>query len=134
VGLVGRTAAGLAGVGWLGNPRGRPAPTPLGLRPPRPAAPPPGRAIEAQDARGVARFGRRVAGPAPATIDRLAEITAPALVLVGALDGAYQRAAEVMRAKLPNARSAVIANAGHCVNIEESAAFDRAVLEFLQSR
>jgi pimeloyl-ACP methyl ester carboxylesterase len=82
----------------------------------------------------VALFGRRVAGPAPSTIDRLGEIRAPALVLVGALDGAYLRAAEVMKAKLPKARSVVIPDAGHCVNIEQSEAFDRAVLEFLRSR
>jgi pimeloyl-ACP methyl ester carboxylesterase len=53
---------------------------------------------------------------------------------VGALDGAYLRAAEVMKAKLPNARFALIEGAGHCVNIEQSEAFDRAVLEFLRSR
>ncbi len=39
-----------------------------------------------------------------------------------------------MKAKLPNARFALVPDAGHCVNIEQSAAFDRAVLEFLRSR
>ena len=55
-------------------------------------------------------------------------------MLVGALDGAYLRAAEVMKVKLPNARSVVVPDAGHCVNLEQSEAFDRAVLEFLRSR
>jgi pimeloyl-ACP methyl ester carboxylesterase len=39
-----------------------------------------------------------------------------------------------MKAKLPNARSVVIEGAGHCVNLEQSEAFDRAVLEFLRAR
>lgn len=131
---VGRIADRLEKVGFTGWASGRSAPAAIGLRPELPAAQAAGRAIEAQDARGVALFGRRVSGPAPSTIDRLAEIRAPALVLVGALDGAYQRAAEVMAAKLPNARSVVIPDAGHCVNLEQSEAFDRAVLDFLRSR
>ena len=131
---IGRIADRLERVGFAGWASGRSAPTAIGLRPELPAAQAAGRAIEAQNARGVALFGRRVAGPAPSTLERLGEIRAPALVLVGALDGAYLRAAEVMKAKLPKARPAVIPEAGHCVNIEQSEAFDRAVLEFLASR
>jgi pimeloyl-ACP methyl ester carboxylesterase len=131
---IGRIADRLERVGFEGYTSGRSAPNAIGLRPELPAAQAAGKAIEAQSARGVALFGRRVAGPAPATIDRLGEIRAPVLVIVGALDGAYQRAAEVMKAKLPNARFALIPDAGHCVNIEQSEAFDRAVLEFLRSR
>jgi pimeloyl-ACP methyl ester carboxylesterase len=131
---IGRIADRLERVGFAGWASGRSAPTAIGLRLELPAAQAAGRAIEAQSPRGVALFGRRVAGPAPSTIDRLGEIRAPALVLVGALDGAYLRAAEVMKAKLPKARSVVIPDAGHCVNIEQSEAFDRAVLEFLRSR
>ena len=131
---IGRIADRLERVGFAGWASGRSAPTAIGLRPELPEAKAAGRAIEAQDPRGVALFGRRVAGPAPSTIDRLGEIRAPELVLVGALDGAYLRAAEVLKAKLPKARSAVVPDAGHCVNLEQSEAFDRAVLEFLQSR
>jgi len=131
---IGRIADRLERVGFEGYTSGRAAPNSIGLRPDLPTAQAAGRAIEAQSARGVALFGRRVAGPAPSTLDRLGEIRTPALVLVGALDGAYLRAAEVMKAKLPNVHSAVIADAGHCVNIEQSEAFDRAVLEFLRSR
>jgi pimeloyl-ACP methyl ester carboxylesterase len=131
---VGRIADRLERVGFTGWASGRSAPAAIGLRPELPAAQAAGRAIEAQSARGVALFGRRVAGPAPATIDRLGEIRAPALVLVGALDGAYLRAAEVMKAKLPNATSVVIPDAGHCVNLEQSEAFDRAVIGFLRAR
>jgi len=131
---IGRIADRLERVGFEGYTSGRSAPSAIGLRPELPAAQAAGRAIEAQSPRGVALFGRRVAGPAPATIDRLGEIRAPALVLVGALDGAYLRAAEVMKAKLPNAQFALIPDAGHCVNIEQADAFGRAVLEFLRSR
>jgi pimeloyl-ACP methyl ester carboxylesterase len=131
---TGRIADRLERVGFTGWASGRSAPAAIGLRPELPAAQAAGRAIEAQSAKGVALFGRRVAGPAPSTLDRLGEIRVPALVLVGALDGAYLRAAEVMKAKLPNARSVVIPDAGHCVNLEQSDAFDRAVLEFLRSR
>jgi pimeloyl-ACP methyl ester carboxylesterase len=131
---IGRIADRLERVGFEGYTSGRSAPNAIGLRPELPAAQAAGRAIEAQNPRGVALFGRRVAGPAPATIERLAEIRVPALVLVGALDGAYLRAAEVMTAKLPNARFALVPEAGHCVNIEQADAFDRAVLEFLRAR
>ena len=131
---IGRIADRLERVGFEGYTAGRSAPNAIGLRPELPAAQAAGRAIEAQSARGVALFGRRVAGPAPSTIDRLGELRVPALVLVGALDGAYLRAAEVMKAKLPNVRFALIPDAGHCVNIEQSEAFDRAVLDFLGSR
>jgi pimeloyl-ACP methyl ester carboxylesterase len=129
-----RIADRLERVGFEGYTSGRSAPNAIGLRPELPAAQAAGRAIEAQSARGVALFGRRVAGPAPSTIDRLGELRVPALVLVGALDGAYLRAAEVMKAKLPSVQFALIPDAGHCVNIEQSQAFDRAVLEFLRGR
>ena len=121
-------------MGFGGWASGRSAPLAIGLRPELPAAQAAGEAIEAQDAAGVALFGRHVSGPAPSTIERLGEIQAPALVLVGALDGAYLRAAEVMKTKLPNATSVVVPEAGHCVNLEQSEAFDRAVLEFLRAR
>jgi pimeloyl-ACP methyl ester carboxylesterase len=106
----------------------------IGLKPDVPAARAAAREIEAQSPRGVATFGRRVSGPAPATLDRLAEISAPTLILVGALDTGYLRAAEVMSARIPGAKSVTIEGAGHCVNIEQTDAFNRAVLGFLAAR
>jgi pimeloyl-ACP methyl ester carboxylesterase len=106
----------------------------IGLKPELPAAKSAGREIEAQNPRGVAAFGRNVSGPAPATLDRLGEIKAPTLVLVGALDTAYLRAAEVMTARISGAKSVTIPDAGHCVNIEQTEAFNRAVLGFLAAR
>lgn len=128
---IDRIAGRLERVGFEGYTSGRAAPNSIGLSPDLPAAQAAGRAIEAQDPHGVARFGRRVAGLAPSTLDRLAEIQIPALVLVGSLDAAYQAAAEVMTAKLPRVRRVVIPDAGHCVNIEQTEAFNAAVLEFL---
>ncbi|MAE97103.1 MAG: alpha/beta hydrolase [Deltaproteobacteria bacterium] len=128
---VGRIAGRLERVGFEGYTSGRAAPNSIGLKPDLPAARSAGRAIEAQDAHGMARFGRRVTAPAPSTIERLGAIEAPALVLVGSLDAAYQAASEVMTARLPHAERVVIEDAGHCVNIEQTEAFNRAVLDFL---
>jgi pimeloyl-ACP methyl ester carboxylesterase len=128
---VGRIADRLEARGFEGYVDGRAAPTAIGLRPELPAARHAGRAILAQNPRAVACFGRRVSGPAPGVIDDLARIDVPALVLVGELDEAYLRAGEVMAARLPRAKHVRIPGAGHCVNIEAAAAFDRALAEFL---
>jgi pimeloyl-ACP methyl ester carboxylesterase len=103
----------------------------VGLHPERPAAKAAAAAIAAQDALGLAHFGRRVAGLAAPVIDELARIAAPALVILGEHDQAYARAAEVMAAKLPDATSVTLAGAGHILNLDEPAAFDAALLEFL---
>ncbi len=117
--------------GFAGYTAGRAAPNAIGLRPELPPARAAGAAIEAQSPHGIANFGLRVSGPAPSTLDRLGEIRVPALVLIGSLDEAYLRAADVMATRLPNATKRVIPGAGHCVNIEEADAFNRAVVEFL---
>jgi pimeloyl-ACP methyl ester carboxylesterase len=130
--LVERTATRLEEQGMQALLTGRAVDTSIGRRPELPAAQAASRAIAAQSPEGLARFGRRVAGPAPCVIDLLPRITAPALVVVGAEDDAYLRAAEVMSAKLPNATHVTIAKAGHIVNIEEADAFNRAVVSFLE--
>lgn len=91
-------------------------------------------AIAAQRPAGVAAFGRRVAGPAPPVIDELSGIDVPALVIVGEEDRPYLRAAEVMAAKLPQARKCVIPGAGHIVNIEAAERFEAEVVRFLRER
>jgi pimeloyl-ACP methyl ester carboxylesterase len=103
----------------------------VGRRSELPVAQAAARAIAAQDGRGLANFGRRVAAPAPCVIDALPGIAAPALILVGEHDAAYLRSAEVMAAKLPNAESVTIRDAGHIANLEQAEAFDAAVLAFL---
>lgn len=64
-------------------------------------------------------------------IESLPSITVPVLVLVGARDRAFLGAADYVAAKIPGARHSVIPDAGHTVNSDASAAFDRAVLSFL---
>jgi pimeloyl-ACP methyl ester carboxylesterase len=128
---VGRIADRLEKMGFEGYVDGRAAATAIGRRPDLAAAQAAGRAVQAQDPHGVARFGRRVVGPAPGVIDDLASIHVPALVLVGEHDTAYLRAGEVMAAKLPRVTHVVIPGAGHVVNIEQTEAFNHAVLEFL---
>lgn len=131
---IARIGARLHRDGFTGYTSGPSQTLSIGLRPELPAAQAAGRAIEAQSPRGVATFGKHICGPAPSTLDRLAEIKVPTLVLVGALDTGYLRAAEVMTARISGAKSVSIPDAGHCVNIEQTEAFNRAVLGFLAAR
>lgn len=128
---VERTARFLETRGFEDFVKGKAGATCIGTAPELPAARRAAEAILAQDVAGVARFGRRVAGPAPAVIDALESMDVPALVLVGEQDQAYLRAAEVMAAKLPRARHVVIPGAGHIVNIEAEALFNQALVGFL---
>jgi pimeloyl-ACP methyl ester carboxylesterase len=130
---VERTGEILRSKGMAALTHGKAASTAIGRHPELPAARAAAAAIEAQDPDAVAEFGARVAGPAPPVIDRLGEIDLPALVLVGAEDAAYLRAGEVMAARLPRAHHVVIPEAGHIANIEQEAAFNRALLGFLEA-
>lgn len=66
--------------------------------------------------------------------DLYAGIDAPTLVVVGALDRLTPPAmAQQIVDRVPGSRLAVIEGAGHLSNIENPAAFDRAVLEFLST-
>ncbi len=128
---VERTASFLETRGLAAFVAGRAGSTCIGSRPELPAAQAAARAIVAQDVAGLARFGREISGPAPPVIDALAGMDVPALVLVGEHDRAFLRAAEVMAAKLPQARHVVVPDAGHIVNIEQAERFDRELLAFL---
>jgi pimeloyl-ACP methyl ester carboxylesterase len=105
--------------------------TTVGRRSELPAARTAAEAIAAQDPAGLAHFARRVAAVAPPVIDDLPSIDVPALVIVGEEDEPYLLAADVMTAKLPRARKVTVPGAGHIVNIEETDAFDAAVISFL---
>ena len=63
--------------------------------------------------------------------DRLAGVTAPTLVIAGALDPVRSRAVEVA-AGIPAARLAVIDGAGHTPHDDQPKAFRRLATEFLQ--
>ena len=66
-------------------------------------------------------------------IDGLASIFVPTLIIVGDRDEPFVGACEYMAKKIPNARLEVIAGAGHSSNLDQPAAFDRVLLDFLDS-
>ena len=103
----------------------------LGLRPDSPAARRAREGVLLSGAPALARFARGVAAPQPDLTGRLAEIDVPALVLVGEEDPGFQRASEIMAARLPRARRASIPGAGHPVPLDAPEDFARTLGEFL---
>ena len=70
----------------------------------------------------------------PAAIDRLEEIDAPALVVIGGLDLLDLRMqGDTLAVRLPNATRLDMPESGHVPNMEEPETFNNAVLNFLQS-
>jgi 3-oxoadipate enol-lactonase len=68
----------------------------------------------------------------PPAAERLHEITAPTLVVVGDEDAPpVFDAVELLMEKIPHARKAVIHDAAHLPNLEHPEEFNRIVLEFL---
>jgi pimeloyl-ACP methyl ester carboxylesterase len=61
----------------------------------------------------------------------LPTIAVPTLVVVGDGDVPFLAAADYMAAKVPGAEKVVIEDAGHASNIDQPAAFNRAVTDFL---
>jgi 3-oxoadipate enol-lactonase len=71
----------------------------------------------------------------PPAVARLSSIAAPTLVVTGEHDHADIRAiATLLATAIPNARAAVIANAGHMPNLDAPAELNRVVLDFLDLR
>lgn len=66
------------------------------------------------------------------TFASLGAIAVPTLIVVGADDDRFLAAAEAMARRIPGARKVVLENAGHAANMDQPAAFDRAVGEFLE--
>ena len=52
-------------------------------------------------------------------------------MLVGANDAPFLTATDYMAAKIPGAEKVVIPDAGHAANIDQPAAFNEAVLDFV---
>lgn len=68
----------------------------------------------------------------PPAVGRLGEVRAPTLLITGALDHAENlRAAQMMGAGIQGAQSVEIPATAHVPNLEASAVFNQAVLEFL---
>jgi len=66
-------------------------------------------------------------------ISSLPAIAIPSLVVVGADDTPFLAASDYMAAKIPGAKKVVIEGAGHAANIDQPAAFNAALLEFLDT-
>src|ERR1700709_582533 len=88
--------------------------------------------VSHRDATGLARAAHGMLTQRDArVIESLPNIKVPALVVVGADDAPFLAASDYMAAKIPDAEKAVIAAAGHAVNIDQPEAFIAAVLPFL---
>jgi len=66
-------------------------------------------------------------------IDGLAAIRVPTLIIVGDRDEPFLAPCQYMAKKIPGARLEMITGAGHSSNLDEPAAFDRILLDFLDS-
>lgn len=70
----------------------------------------------------------------PPAIDRLLQIKAPTLIIVGNRDVAdIHEICGLLRARIPGAKEIVVEGSGHIVNMEKPEEFNRAVLGFLGS-
>lgn len=68
----------------------------------------------------------------PPAAGRLGELHMPTLVIIGALDHTENaRAADYLTTQIPNAQKAVLDHAAHLPSMDQPAAFNRAVLNFL---
>ncbi len=69
----------------------------------------------------------------PPAVDRLSEIRAPALILVGDADQPRTlAAADLLAGDLPNARKVVMAGVAHLPNMERPEEFNRILLDYLE--
>jgi 3-oxoadipate enol-lactonase len=69
----------------------------------------------------------------PPTFERLDQIAAPTLVMVGEFDQPeFQAAADALDERIPDSTKLVIANAGHMANLDQPRATTRALLRFLR--
>src|SRR6266849_7848302 len=87
-----------------------------------------------KSAQGLAHAARGMLAQQDArVIDGLASIGVPTLVVVGDQDTPFLAPCEYMAKKIPGARLEVIAGAGHAANLDQPAAFNRVLLEFLET-
>jgi pimeloyl-ACP methyl ester carboxylesterase len=92
------------------------------------------RVSQHRSAEGLARAARGMLAQFDSRVmECLEHIAVPTLVLVGANDTPFLAATDYMANKIPGATRVVIDDAGHASNIDQPAAFNDAVLEFLDS-
>jgi 2-succinyl-6-hydroxy-2,4-cyclohexadiene-1-carboxylate synthase len=83
--------------------------------------------------RGLANSLRGMGVGAPASAwDKLAAVSCPTLLLVGARDAKYRAIAKRMLSRLASADLVVLPDAGHTAHLEQARAFAAAVTEFLK--
>jgi pimeloyl-ACP methyl ester carboxylesterase len=91
-------------------------------------------ASQHRSAKGLALAARGMLAQRDDRVIRsLPEIRVPTLVLVGADDTPFHAATDYMAAKIPLATKVVIAGAGHAANLDQPEAFNRAVIDYLDS-
>ena len=87
-----------------------------------------------RSAQGLAHAARgMLAQQDSRVIDGLAGIRVPTLVVVGDRDEPFLAPCQHMAKKIPGARLEIIAGAGHSSNLDQPRAFDRVLLDFLDS-
>jgi 3-oxoadipate enol-lactonase len=71
--------------------------------------------------------------PTPVTAERLPDVQAPTLIIVGEEDDTYiRRCTDILVAQIPTAQLVSMPQTGHLVNIEAPEPFHQAVLTFLK--
>jgi pimeloyl-ACP methyl ester carboxylesterase len=91
------------------------------------------RAIALDNARRFSLDESLAERTAPSAYERLEQIDAPTLVLVGDHDlRDIERVADVLATRIPGARKAVVEGADHVVNLRRPRAFEAALLSFLE--
>jgi pimeloyl-ACP methyl ester carboxylesterase len=87
-----------------------------------------------RSAQGLAHAARGMLAQKDArVIDALPSIRVPTLIVVGDRDEPFVAPSEYMAKKIPGARLEVIRDAGHSSNLDQPAAFDRVLIDFLDS-
>jgi pimeloyl-ACP methyl ester carboxylesterase len=85
-----------------------------------------------RSAKGLALAGRGMLTQRDAgVINSLTGVKVPSLIIVGANDTGFLKAADYMAAKIPGASKLTIGDAGHAANIDQPEIFNAAILEFL---
>ncbi len=92
------------------------------------------RQVRHRSADGLAKAARGMLTQRDAGVmNSLASVAAPSLIVVGADDTPFLAASDYMAAKIPGAKKVVIPDAGHASNIDQPAAFNRAIGDFLDA-
>jgi pimeloyl-ACP methyl ester carboxylesterase len=74
----------------------------------------------------------KVTWPKPPTIERLAEITKPTLIIIGSRDADnIIKIADTLNAKIAGSKKVVIPNTSHHLNMEKPGEYNKIVTKFL---